>query len=121
MDFFVKPGLSGLPPKDDRPKVLLEGDALVAAMCSVWNNLAASSAHIEPKRDPKITTAHKTLCERHQKAAARLGFNALSQWEVYISENERRLDRVFDRELATERFAHWMAEKAINLNRSPAT
>ena len=121
MDFFKRQELSGLPPKDEREKVALDADGLVSAFCSTWNNLAVSSSRLEPIESLKITTARKTLCENHRKAANRLGLNVLSQWEIYLSEEERNIDRLFDREIMLSRFDNWMATRLINLSRSTVT
>ncbi|MCL2103606.1 MAG: hypothetical protein FWH21_00905 [Kiritimatiellaeota bacterium] len=117
MTFFKAPELSGLPPRDERPKVTLEGDALASAMRSVWDTRAAASPHIEPVKDPKITTHQRSNCEKMQSAAVRLGMNALSQWEVYISERERNLERTFDSEIMATKFSAWLADRVVNMSR----
>ena len=118
-DFFTTPELIDVPNEDERGKVSLEGDALVAVLRSMWNNLAVSSPHIEPIRDQKISTHQRTSCEKLQAAASRLRLSVASQWEMYLSECERRLERKFDSEIMCNKFATWMADRAVTLNRSP--
>ena len=117
-NFFDAPKLSGLPDKDTRDNAPLKDDALVSAMRSTWNNLAVSSTCIKPVQEGKITTPQLTHCEKFRNAAHRVGFNVLSQWQVYISECERKLEHEFDREILTNKFLIWMGNRAVEFGRS---
>ena len=118
MGFFDMPALPVPPEGGGQTAAPLTDDALVSAMRLAWNNLAASSPWVKPKTEDKISSHQKTHCGKHRDAAGRLGLGVLSQWDIYLSENERRLQREFDAEIMSSGFAVWMANRAVDLNRS---